>query len=79
MSRWQSTGSGLERKSGGVLRAHSGGSITRVAVGTVVGVVAVVLAWHVLTFMLGLALFAVKVAVVVVIIGAIVALVRRIL
>ena len=79
MSRWQLTGSGLEPKSGGALRAHSGGSIARVAVGTVVGEVAVVLAWHLLTFVLGLALFAVKVAVVVVVIGAIVALVRRIL
>ncbi len=78
MSRWQSTSSGLEPKSGGALRVLSGGSITRAAIGTVVGVVAVVLAWHLLTFVLGLALFAVKVAIVVVIIGAIVALLRRI-
>ncbi|MHB1445913.1 MAG: hypothetical protein ACYCTI_12540 [Acidimicrobiales bacterium] len=75
MSRRQSTGSGLESKSGGALRAHSGGSVARVAVGTVVGVVAVVLAWNLIV---GLVHFAITIAVLVVIVGAIVFLVRRI-
>lgn len=69
----------MQRSSGGGLERRKGGTITHAAIGTVVGIVAVIVAFHVLAFLAGAIFFVIKVAIAVVVVGAVVALLRRIL
>jgi hypothetical protein len=68
----------MQRSSGGGLERRGGGTIARAAIGTIVGIVAVIVAFHVLAFLAGAIFFALKVAIAVVVIGAVVALLRRV-
>ena len=76
-SAYSGTAGGLDRPRGGSLGRRASGSVLRTAGAVFLGIIAIVVAWNLLGVVIGTVFFALKLALLVGVLAAVVALFRR--